>query len=391
MTDALNLRDVHEAVNALRAEVESKSVDQAKVAKIESFLDRYENENAKVTAALKAEEQKRLDMEAMFKDTIASLGSARGGNGDERQGEEYKTFMAYMGQGTVEKKNLLRTDSDVAGGYLLPRVMEQEILKNITEFSPMRQFARVMTTSAKTTDIPRRLNNLVAAYEGEAVSGTTDSQEYGTETITVHRLTLTVPATQDMLLGSAFNMEREIVADVSEAFAKAEGTNFVEGSGVKSPLGFTTDGRVGTVDTATSGTLALDDLINVSGELKRGYQPMYFMNRRTLAYLRRQKASVTGDYLWSPAVQDGAPATFNGYAYSADFIDMDSYDAGVGALPVAFGDFRQGYRIYDRVGTTVIRDDYSRKKEAVVEWTFYRYNDGRVVKPEAIKLLKIKA
>ena len=70
-------------------------------------------------------------------------------------------------------------------------------------------------------------------------------------------------------------------------------------------------------------------------------------------------------------------------------IDLADAQTGSNAIPVIFGDLRRGYEIYDLIGISVVRDDLTRKREAVTEWTFRRYNTGRVIIPEAIKLLKI--
>lgn len=390
MSEEIKLHDLHSAVDELRKELEGKSVDQEKVARIEKFLDKYEDENAKVVSKLQAAEQKAQDVEQQMKDAIASFGSVKGGKADERQGEEYKAYFDVL-NGHTEKKTLIRTDSAIAGGFLVPKIMENEILKNITEITPMRRFATVRTASSKSIEIPRRLNKLVATDEGEAEAGTPSIPNWGTEQLTMHRKTAVVRMTQDMMLGTPFDMENEIRTEVVEQFAELEGIRFVTGSGVKTPLGFTVDPRVQSFETAASLTLAMDDLIDVSGELKTGYNPWYYMNRRTLAFLRKQKAATTGDYLWSPAVAEGAPATFNGYPYSSDFINMDSWDDGAGAIPVAFADMRMGYRIYDRTGIITIRDEFSEKNAAITSWAFHQYYDGRVVLPEAIKLLKIKA
>lgn len=58
--------------------------------------------------------------------------------------------------------------------------------------------------------------------------------------------------------------------------------------------------------------------------------------------------------------------------------------------PIIFGDLMRGYEIFDLAGMVVIRDDYTQKKKAIVEWTFHRYLTGQVILPEAIKILKIK-
>ena len=61
------------------------------------------------------------------------------------------------------------------------------------------------------------------------------------------------------------------------------------------------------------------------------------------------------------------------------------------AFPIAFGDFFRGYTIVDRTGTRFIRDEVTRKKEAIVEFEVMRWNTGQVTLVEAIKLLKTVA
>jgi HK97 family phage major capsid protein len=55
---------------------------------------------------------------------------------------------------------------------------------------------------------------------------------------------------------------------------------------------------------------------------------------------------------------------------------------------MAFGDFRRGYTIVDRTGMSIIRDEYTLKKLAKVEFTMNRWNTGAVTLSDAIKLLK---
>lgn len=395
------LKEVHGAVDELRKMYESKgqqdALDKAKLEKLEKTFADYDEKNEKLVQQLVSANHKQQQIEENLNALIEYMGSVKGINsGSYKESLEYKTFMELIKTNekdfhpTNEQKQLLRTDSQTNGGYLVPVFIESEILKNITETSPMRSFARVTVMTTKTAEIARRIKNVRANYEGEAVAGGSSVQEYAKETITVHRMTQTVPFTQEMLLGFG-NIEQEIVSDIGDAFAQAEALNFVSGDGVKKPQGFTVDNRIEIIDTAASNLLVLKDLINISGELKSGYNPMYFMNRRTLARLRGEQALTTGEFIWTPGGSASAPATINGYMYSSGFIDMDSWDDGVGAKPVAFGDLRSAYRIYDRTGTTMIRDQYSKKDQAIIEYTFHKYNDGRVVKPEAIKLLRLAA
>ena len=59
------------------------------------------------------------------------------------------------------------------------------------------------------------------------------------------------------------------------------------------------------------------------------------------------------------------------------------------SLSIAFGDFRRGYLIVDRVGVRVLRDPYS-AKPYVLFYTTKRVGGG-VQNYDAIKLLKFAA
>src|SRR3546814_7841325 len=62
---------------------------------------------------------------------------------------------------------------------------------------------------------------------------------------------------------------------------------------------------------------------------------------------------------------------------------------GAGALPIAFGDFRAGYTIVERLGMSTLVDPYSAKP--FVEFYSRRRVGGDVTNFEAIKLQKVAA
>ena len=122
--------------------------------------------------------------------------------------------------------------------------------------------------------------------------------------------------------------------------------------------------------------------------MKRGYEPWFFMNRKTLAYLQALTSTI-GVPIWQPVAGD-KPAMIWGYPYDSRMIDLDDVSVGSGAKPLVFGDLFRGYEIFDMLGINVVRDDLTRKKEAITEWTFRRYNTGRVVLPEAIAVMSLR-
>ncbi len=399
---AEGLADVKNALIAFGEAVESKNTETAK--NVEDFMSKYQDEADKVAKAFAEKEQAAKDaeekaekLEVRLKDLehdVATKGSGSGDPADGREGDEYKNFMRFLQKGDRAQDldiKTLRTDNDTAGGYLLPSPMDTELRKNIREMSSVRQHARLRTMPGKTLDVPRRLNHINASFEGEAETGEDDESLYGSEQVTAYRQTVTVPVTEDMLISAAVDMEREIVSDVAEAFAVNEATNFVSGTGNKGPAGIITDSRVAINTSATTGVLAFEDFADVAGDLKRGYNPWFYMNRKTLAEVWKLKGS-DGHPIWAPVQSGGStPATIFGFPYDSNWIDLDDHTPTTSnTKPILFGDLRKTYEIYDLQGVVVIRDELTKKREAITEITFRRYLTGKVILPEATRILKIK-
>ena len=109
----------------------------------------------------------------------------------------------------------------------------------------------------------------------------------------------------------------------------------------------------------------------------------WITNKDVLFTIMKMKDS-TGQFLWQPSLQAGKPDSFLGYSIT-EAEDMPAVAAN--AFPLAFGDFRQGYLIVDRMGTRVLRDPFS-NKPYVGFYTTKRVG-GKLANSEAIKLLKI--
>ena len=106
------------------------------------------------------------------------------------------------------------------------------------------------------------------------------------------------------------------------------------------------------------------------------------MNRKTESVIRKFK-DAQHNYIWQPGVAAGQAPTLLGYPV-AEAEDMP--DIASNSYAIAFGDFKRGYLIVDRVGVRVLRDPYS-AKPYVLFYTTKRVGGG-VQNFEAIKLMK---
>lgn len=425
----ITLESVGRTVNELQVELKSARPDQEKVARMNEFLTTYEEKVAQpILLAQKAQEGMQSDL-AELKEQMLAAGetetkaqeridglevelAARVAHATAENPEaykdspEYKAFYTHVRVGekrmeyqdgiiqmTEEQKALLRTDINADGGYLVPIEMDSALVKTITELDPIRAISRVRTIAGKAITLPKRTSIPVAVFESENEEGTDSTSGYESEMVTPFRQTFTTPITIDLLGDAAFNMEAEIMSDAAEAFAFGEGQNFVTGSGDKQPEGFITNAAL--VAAARSSGLAADiaieNLIDLSADLKVGYDPIFVMNRRTLARIRKFRTEnhtagvETGSFLWGPGLGGPAQQTILGFPY---ILANSMPDIGADAFPIAFGDFRRAYTIIDRSALAVIRDDFSLKKKAAVEFTMHRWVTGQVTLTEPIKLLK---
>ncbi len=417
---AAQLEEVGRRVTELREELEKKSADHEKIQRLHSFLDDHEEKfNQPLTQAIERQKKDADEIKELAEKLEAAGVSAvelktrtdilenelsrrsRAGSDENayRETEEFKALNEYCRRGnaiTEEQKQLLRTDSAADGGFLVTTEMDTQITKKITEIDGIRAIARVRTTGAKSLDLPIRNTIPVATYEGEADTGDDSVSSYENVNVVPFRQTFTSPITWDMLQDSAFDMESEITSDAAEAFAFGEGNGFVVGTGFKQPSGFTTNATLQAAkrETAASGVLDVESIILLTGDLKIGYDPVYVMNRRTVALIRTFRADAVsgGDsasaFLWQPGLDGPVANTINGFRY---IVANSMPDVANSAFAIAFGDFGRGYTIVDRTGMSVIRDELTLKKKAIVEFTMNRWNTGQVTLPEAIKLLQIKA
>jgi len=196
-----------------------------------------------------------------------------------------------------------------------------------------------------------------------------------------------------MMMDSAFDIVSELTMDATEAFGIGTGNAVISGDGVKKPTGILGDTRVtgNARDTLAPDTIDLVDIRRMQGDLKLGYlgNARYIFNQSTLAFLRTLKGD-NGQFIWQPAITEAAGPTIDGFGYTLMPNMNGPDDAGAfvtGEFPVVFGNFFRGYCIYDRTGMSVIRDDVTQASEAIVNWTFHRWNTGQVLIPESMKAL----
>lgn len=302
--------------------------------------------------------------------------------------------------------------SDPAGGYLVPTEMSMEIERRIFETSPMRQLARVIAISSDAWEAPYKSDDATSGgWVGEKQARTaTNTPAVGMQRIGVHEQYAYPEVTQQMLDDAAIPVENFIVDETEDKMSRTENTAFVSGSGVLQPRGFV-DYRTTAVTTAdasrdwgllqytftgasggfpefsgVSGTGNPDSLITLMATLNPAYRPNanFVMSRATEATIRKMKDK-DGRYLIGFGDLRDSPFGFS--LLGTPIVNLEDMPAiGADSFSIAYGDFRRGYLIVDRVGFRVLRDPYTNKP--YVGFYITKRTGGDVRNFDAIKLLK---
>ena len=361
-----------------------------------------EEKIARLDAALDRSQQ--VSTELQLKARRPALGVSAAEGYDPAAREHKQAFNAYVRSGEfsglkrLEEKSL-SAGSGPDGGYLVPQPAERELVRRMSQASPIRAISTVRTISAASLKKAYSFAGPQAGWVAETAARTSGStQTIADLTYPAFELFAMPAATQTLLDDAAIDIEQWILDEVAVVFAEQEGAAFVNGDGLSKPKGFQAYTKVaqaswvstalGYVATGVAGGFPAsnpsDILIDYIYALKAGYRQnaSFVMNRKTQSQIRKFKAT-TGEYLWAPPVAVGAYATLMGFPL-VEAEDMP--DIATDATAIAFGDFARGYIVVDRFGVRILRDPYS-NKPYVMFYTTKRVGGG-VQDFDAIKFLK---
>ena len=293
------------------------------------------------------------------------------------------------------------TTTGSAGGFALPEIIEQQIARLVAEISPIRSIATVRTVGSP--DYKELFDIGGAGFEWVGEGDTrnqTTTPDLAEVAPTFGMASAKPQASEESLDDLFFNVESWLIDSATEAIAVGEGAAFVLGNGTKKPTGFlagpapvaTADGAraFGTLQFIASGQAAAlptsaDVFLDMVYSLRARYRrnARWVTSKLVLSALRKYK-DTTNQYLWQPSVQAGQPDTFLGYGV-VEAEDMPVVAAN--AFPLAFGDFKEGYLIADRVGMRLTRDEIT--TPGFVKFYVRKRVGGKLRNTQAIKLLKI--
>ena len=307
-----------------------------------------------------------------------------------RASNEYKEgVLQALRSNFRQVSNVLQEGVDTAGGYLVPEEYDKRLIDGLTEENIMRTLGTTITTSGE-----HKINiagaKPAASWIEEGGALIFEDASFDQIILDAHKLHVAIKVTDELLYDNAFNLESYILTQFSKALANAEENAFLNGDGVGKPLGIFAENGGGQVaiTTNTQSSITADEIINLVHSLKRPYRKnsKFIMNDQTIALIRKLKDN-NGAYLWQPSLQAGEPDRLFGYpVYTSAYVPT----VAAGKPVIAFGDFS-----YYNIGDRGVRSfDQLRELFAgngMVGFLAKERVDGKLVLPEAVQILKMKA
>jgi len=307
-----------------------------------------------------------------------------------RASDSYKKAMLSALRSNFRNvSNVLQEGIDADGGYLVPDEYDTRLIDGLKEENIIRKLGHTITTSGE-----RKINiaatKPAAAWIDEGETLTFSDATFSQINLDAHKLHVAVKVTEELLYDNAFRLENYIIEEFYKALANAEEDAFINGDGTGKPLGIlaASGGAEVGVTTASATAITADEVINLVYSLKRPYRKnaVFILNDQTIAALRKLKDG-NGTYMWQPALVAGEPDKLLGYpVYTSAY--MPTVESG--AKTIIFGDLSY-YNIGDRGSRSFAELRELFAGNGMVGFVAKERVDGKLVLPEAIKVLQQKA
>ncbi|HAU5688499.1 TPA: phage major capsid protein [Citrobacter freundii] len=397
---SVDVKDVEQVAQELQAKFDAFKE------KNDKRLEAVEQEKGKLAGEVETLNGKLSELDELksaLEEELKQVKRPAGGPQSKAASEHKTAFIGFMRKGKDDglrelERKALQVGVDEDGGYAVPEELDRTILNLLKDEVVMRQEATTITVGGANYKKLVNLGGTASGWVGETdARPETDASKLGQIEPFMGEIYGNPQATQTMLDDAFFNVEDWINSELAIEFAEQEEIAFTSGNGTKKPKGFLAYASTidpdktrafGTLQHILSGAAAgvtADAIIKLVYTLRKAHRngAKFMMNNNSLFAIRILKDS-EGNYLWRPGLELGQPSSLAGYGVAEN---EQMPDIAADAKAIAFGNFKRGYTIVDRIGTRILRDPYT-KKPFVGFYTTKR-TGGMLVDSQAIKLLQI--
>jgi len=284
-------------------------------------------------------------------------------------------------KGKEENNQNLSEGFDNAGAYVAPDEFGEGFNTALAKENIFRRFATVINLSSAEGKIQAVSSKGTADWveDGDPIPESADT--FTQFLVKSYKLASLVKLNRSFVTDMNFNLEKYLMGDFAKRFGKAEENALLNGNGTTQPTGIlTADADVTTADSAN---ISFDEIISLYFSLKDEYRnnAVFIMHDNTSMLLRTLKDS-NGSYLWNTSDNTifGKPVVTSPY--------MPTVSAG--AKSIVFGDLSY-YWLIERQPITIKKLSELYALQGQIGFSAYERLDGKLIQPDALKILQIKA
>ena len=273
----------------------------------------------------------------------------------------------------------MMNNSDQAGSFIAPIEFREKLIQSLSKDNLFRKYATTISLPTSEGTIHSVLSTATADWIEENAPIPENADTFTEFKIKSNKLASLTKVKTSFVKDTNFDLEKYLLNDFSRRFGKAEENAFINGDGIKSPTGILNADT--SVTTENSSGITYDEVVALYFSLKAEHRKnaVFIMHDNTAMYLRTLKDS-GGNYLWNSSTDTifGKPVLTSAY--------MPVISAG--GKCIAFGDLSY-YWIIERQPLSIkcLSELYAALNQ--IGFSAYERLDGKLVLPEAIRILQI--
>ena len=300
------------------------------------------------------------------------------------EGRDYENHFWNAMRGKPGHKEFIAKGESVTGAFILTPKGQDKYMTAIKQESLFRNLA----TDIQVYDHDYRIKTVnsedVAVWvpEGGTIPLSDGMGDFGDITLASHMLAAFLKLEDTLVRDPFFKIEDYLVKRLAKNFGRAEDNGFINGNGENMPTGILAETGGAEIGVTTS-TLTYDDVIKLFFSVKPEYRKngTWLMNDETALALRTLKDDA-GQPIWNQSNDTilGKKVCISEFMPGAES----------GSKPIAFGDFSYYWIVRRRpVSVRTLTEQFAMVD--CVGYLAYEFLDGKLIRPETIKVMQMTA
>ena len=301
------------------------------------------------------------------------------------EGRDYENHFWNAMRGKPGHKEFIAKGAEsVTGAFTLTPKGQDKYMTAIKQESLFRNLA----TDIQVYDHDYRIKTVcsedVAVWvpEGGTIPLSDGMGDFGDITLASHKLAAFLKLEETLVRDPFFKIEDYLVKRLAKNFGRAEDNGFINGNGENMPTGILAETGGAEIGVTTS-TLTYDDVIKLFFSVKPEYRKngTWLMNDETALALRTLKDDA-GQPIWNQSNDTilGKKVCISEFMPGAES----------GSKPIAFGDFSYYWIVRRRpVSVRTLTEQFAMVD--CVGYLAYEFLDGKLIRPETIKVMQMTA